>query len=74
MKLTWDRNVFEKLIFHELAKELLTFYESKFRYSVHKSPPLEPTLSELNLGRIVTVSLLKICFNIIFPSTLSSRK
>jgi len=42
---------------------------TKIHYSVHKRLPLTPVLGQINPFHALPTNLLKICFNIILPST-----
>jgi hypothetical protein len=49
-------------------------WNPEFHYSVHKSPPLGPILSQMHIVRTIPSHFSKIHFNIIFSSTLRSSK
>jgi hypothetical protein len=65
----WSRILFEKLIVTNLAKKYPFLWNPKARYRVHKSPPLDPTLSQLNPVRPIDPYLPKVHLNVIFPPT-----
>jgi hypothetical protein len=55
------------------GKEIPVFAEHEGSYCAHKSPPLGPILSQLNLVHIIAHYLLEIHFNIILSHTTRSH-
>jgi hypothetical protein len=64
----WCRTLFDKLIVTQLVKEYPAFlWNSKVHYRVHKSPPLNPFLSQLNSVCPIDPYLPKVHLNVILP-------
>jgi hypothetical protein len=66
----WCRILFENMIFTQLVKKImLSLCNPKVRYRVHKSPPLDPILSQPNPVRLIYPYLPKVHHNVILPPT-----
>jgi hypothetical protein len=67
---TWCRILFEKLIVTQLVKKYTAFLRNpKVNHRVHKSPSLDPILSQPNPVRPIDPCLPKVHLNIILSST-----
>jgi hypothetical protein len=61
----WRRILFEKLIVTQLVKKYPAVLRNpKVRYRIHKSPPLDPILSQTNPVRPIDLYLPKVHFNV----------
>jgi hypothetical protein len=71
----WYSILFEKLIVTQSVKNvLLSLWNLKVHYHVHKIPPTDPTLSQLNPVRPIDSYLPKVHLNVIFlPTPRSSQ-
>jgi hypothetical protein len=66
----WCRILFEKLIVTQLVKKYPAFvWNPKVHYRVHKSPPLDPTLSQAKPVRPIDPYLPKVHLNVILSPT-----
>jgi hypothetical protein len=66
----WCRTLFEKLIVTQLVKKYPAFlWNPKVHYSIHKSPTLDPILSQPNPVRLIDPYLRKVYINVILPPT-----
>jgi hypothetical protein len=66
----WCKILFETLIVTQLVKNYLAFlWNPKVHHRVHKSPPLDPILSQLNPVGPIDPYLPMVHFNIILPPT-----
>jgi hypothetical protein len=64
------RTLFEKLIITQLVKNvLLSLWNPKVYYRVHRRPPLDPILSQLNPVHPIDPYLPKVQLNVILPPT-----
>jgi hypothetical protein len=64
----WFRILFEKLIVTQLVKKYPAFlWNPKVRYCAHKSPPVDPVLSQSNPVRPIDPYLPKVYLNAILP-------
>jgi hypothetical protein len=71
----WCRILFEKLIVTQLVKKYPAFlWNLKVHHRVHKSPPLDPNLSQPNPVRPIDPCLPKVHFNVILPPTPRSSR
>jgi hypothetical protein len=65
----WCR-IFEKLTVTQLVKKYPAFlWNPKAHYRVHKSPPLDSILSQMNPIRPINTHLPKVHLNVILPPT-----
>jgi hypothetical protein len=66
----WCRTLFEKLIVTQLVRKiLLSSWNLKVHYRVHKSPPMDPILSQPYPVRTIDPYLPKVQLNVIHPFT-----
>jgi hypothetical protein len=66
----WCSILFEKLIVTQHDKKYPAFlYNPKIHFHVHKSPPLDPILSQPNPVRPIDPYLPKVHFKVILPPT-----
>jgi hypothetical protein len=64
----WCRTLFEKLVITQSVKNiLLSSCNPKAHHRAHKSPPLDPILSQPNPVRPIDLYLLKVQLNVIRP-------
>jgi hypothetical protein len=71
----WCRIFLEKLIVTQFVKEqLLSLWNSKAHYRVHKSPPPDPILIQQNQVRLIDPYLPKVYLNVIFLPTPTSSQ
>jgi len=65
----WTKVLLEKLTVIHLVKKFLTFYGTQRSITVHKSPALFPTLSQMYPVHTIPLYFPKIHFNITFPDS-----
>jgi hypothetical protein len=71
----WGRILFEKLIVTQLVKKYPAVLRTpKVHHHVHKSPPLDPILRQLNPVRPIDPYLTKVHLNVILPPTPNINK
>jgi hypothetical protein len=69
------QEIIEKLIITQLVKKYHAFLQNpKVHHRVHKSPPLDPILSQPNPVRPIDHYLPKVHFNVILPPTRRSSQ
>jgi len=71
-----QRNIvlLEKLIGAQLVSKFSALTESRVSFRVHKNPPVEPILSQMNPAHYFPPYLSNVLFNIILPFTSRSSK
>jgi hypothetical protein len=70
----WSRAILEEADSHSAGKEIPSFLRyTNVHYLVHKNPPLDPILSQMNPFYLITC-FFRFHINIILPATSTSPK